>query len=454
MKKNILLINPNWTKSKKEKQFQYNRAWQPLDITIAASMCENKGFKVKIIDNNVEFYSSEQIGIISKKFDKIFVTTSPYDRWQCPHFDITPFFDTIQNIVKDRLYIMGPHVTERYEAFLKYTQAKACILGEPEETIVALCCQQDDNFSEIEGIAYNQDDKIILNSKKNYFSNINEMPYPAFNLLPMTKYYYEFMGENFAILESSRGCPYKCSFCYKGMFGSKVRQKNVFRMIDEVKYVIKKFSVKNIYFLDLEFGLNKNFLTSFCELIIQQKIKLNWCCQTRVNDVDKDILKLMKSAGCSLIHFGIESGSKKILLDIGKNITLSNAQKAVYRSEEAGIRTAVFLNFGFPFETRNDMEKTINFAIKLNPTYVSFHLIAPFPGTEIAKKSDINTESFPINKYPSYNFVHHELMPLKRILMKAYIKFYLRLSYISKFFKYGYKLNIKQILLFLRMLKG
>lgn len=452
----ILLINPDWTGIKRQKQPQFKRIWQPLDLATAAAMLEQDGFSVQILDNNIERLSPQAIGQRAAGCDKVFVTSTPYDRWQCPSLDIRFFFNTIKNIPSRKLYLMGVHVTERPEAILKRSRARLAILGEPEQTILDLA-RLDISLEippDIPGIAYFKGDRFIRSSPRGFIKDLDQLPSPAYHLLDMGRYYYEFLGRDFAIMEGSRGCPYSCNFCYLGMYGTRFRQKSPERLLNEVSYVTDQFQVKNIYFMDLEFALNRAFVRSFCEELIRHDMTINWCCQTRVTDVDNDLLQLMKKAGCSLIHFGVEAGSHRILRETGKGIRVSDCVEAISMAHENGIRTALFMNFGFPGETRSEMQSTIDLAVRLNPTYASFHLIVPFPGTRLAKELNVDPEMFPAHLYPHYNYIHHDLKTLKSVLRRAYLRFYLRPSYLIGFLKRQMRPGLDQSRLFFRLLKG
>ena len=424
----ILLVNPDWRGIGRQKQAQFKRIWPPLDLANAAALLEEKDFSVRILDNNVERMRPESIGILAEGYDKIFVTSTPYDRWQCPSLDIGFFFDTVSRIPRERLYLMGAHVTERPRPILQKTRARAAILGEPEQTILDLALRDTGSEvpEEVPGIAFFRESGMITTLPRKHFPNLDALPFPAYHLLSMNRYFYEFMGNHFAIMETSRGCPFHCSFCYLGMYGKVFRRKSLPRVLEEIRWATTRYRVKNIYFMDLEFGLDRDYLLSFCrELVLRNNMGIQWCCQTRVTDMDVEVLKWMKKAGCGLIHFGVESGSDRILKQTGKGITISDCERAISLTRAAGIRTAVFMNFGFPGETKAEMEATIRLAVRLNPSYAAFHLIVPFPGTKIASDADVDYADLPSHLYPHYN-EEHDLAFLKRMLRKAYFRFYLR----------------------------
>lgn len=451
----ILLINPHWQGIRRQMQPQFKRLWQPLGLALAAALLIKDGFSVQILDNNVDRLSSSAIARLAQNFEKVFVTSTPYDRWQCPSLDIQFFFDTLSHIPRKRLYIMGAHVTERPEAILRQSGARAAILGEPEQTILDIARKDggDEISVDIKGIAYLKGDQLVKTAPTN-LADLNQLPYPAYHLLKMDQYRYEFMGKNFAILEGSRGCPHGCHFCYLGMYGSRFRQKSLDRLVDEVRYVNHRFQIQNIYFMDLEFGLNRKYLISLCKALAELNLGLQWCCQTRVTDVDEEVLKWMKKAGCRLIHFGVEAGSDRILGQTGKGITVADCVRALDLTRKADIRTALFMNFGFPGETIEEMNATIDLAIRLNPTYAAFHLIVPFPGTKLAQQTGLDMAAFPPHLYPHYNFMDHDLKALKSILRRAYLRFYLRPSYLFGFMSRQMRPRMGQGKLFLRFLKG
>jgi radical SAM superfamily enzyme YgiQ (UPF0313 family) len=350
------------------------------------------------------------------------VTSSPYDRWQCPALDISFFYDTIRHIPRERLIVMGAHISERLDVSLRATGAAAAVVHEPERTIVDMC---------VEGLVAGAPGVAMLDGDRVHRGpaplpvDLDAMPFPAFDKLPLTRYYYELMGRNFAILEGSRGCPYRCSFCYLGMYGNRFRQKTAGRFFEEIRWAVTRHGVRNLYFMDLEFALNRRFVRELCEMILRSGLSFNWCCQTRVTDVDEELVALMKRAGCSLIHFGIESGSERLLRETGKKISIEAAANAIAVTNRQGVRSALFMNLGFPGETAADVKATRDLARTLEPSFASFHIVIPFPGTPLARRTALPVLG--AEKYPqSMAASEAEFGRLKRELRRCYMEFYLR----------------------------
>ena len=429
----VLLVNPHWSTLKKQRQGQFRRAWPPLDLALAAQMLEDNGIDATILDNNVERRSPADVGRLAAGFDLVFVTSSPYDRWQCPALDITFFYDTLRHIPRDRLVVMGAHISERLEVSLRATGALAAIVHEPEATILDICLHGVRRGAP--GLAV-LDDEGFHRGPEPRPLDLESAPMPALHKLPRSRYYYELMGRDFAILEASRGCPYRCTFCYLGMYGNRFRQKSVPRFLAEIRRAVTDLGCRNLYFMDLEFALNRRFVVQLCEAILAEGLRFNWCCQTRVSDVDDELVALMKRAGCSLIHFGIESGSARVLRDTQKKITLEEAEQAIAVTNRHGVRSAVFMNVGFPGETADDVRATREFAVKLAPSFASFHIVIPFPGTPLARAvpaPELTPERYPQSAAPN----EEEFARLKRELRRCYARFYLRPAQIRRMWRDG-----------------
>lgn len=444
----VLLINATWEVLVSRKGKRYNRFFPPLDLLTSAALLEKEGIEVEVFDANISGLSPSEIAHHASRFDKVFITSTPYYNWQCPNIDFDVFLNFIKPFNKKNLYLMGTHCSVYPEKVLQLTEVAGIIRGEPEYTILEIC--QDKASKDIQGLTFKMDGGIISNPDRD-LPPLDQVPMPAYHLLNPKKYGYELLGDNLMVFEGSRGCPYKCIFCLQVMYGNRYRRKNVSKLIAEVDYAVQKLGVENGYFYDLEFTLNKDLVNKLCDHLIKKKYNFSWTCQTRADSVDPQILKKMKEAGCKLIHFGVETGSEKILELLNKKITLQQIKQGIEMTKQAGIETAGFFLFGFPGETEVDFMKTIDIAKRLDLTYTSFHVAIPYPGTEFFNLLETNNSCL---DFPEAYTKEHPLEELKSVARKAFLQFYLRPKYIfSRIFKGNPRSWLKQLRLFINFVK-
>ncbi|HUU39655.1 MAG TPA: radical SAM protein, partial [Desulfatiglandales bacterium] len=277
----------------------------------------------------------------------------------------------------------------------------------------------------------------IYQTTKPVPSDLSKLPAPAFHLIDPSKYLYELLGSPFTLFETSRGCPYKCTFCLKAMYGPGVRFKPIEQIMAEIDMAVTRFGFRYGYFIDLEFTSNRDHAMAVCDELIDRRYPLKWCCQTRADALDAGLLRKMKKGGCSLIHFGVESGSPRILKEIKKGMSGKTIEEGVRLTRDFGIETACFFMLGFPGESTSEMEETLRFAKRLNPTYASFHEATPYPGTILWSASGVS----PVSPYFNMPFSSHcegqDPISLEGMLKRAYMSYYLRLSYILDRIRYG-----------------
>lgn len=395
-----LFINPNWKELVSRKGKIINRPWPPLDLLNCAAVLEKNGIDSEILDARAKNYSLEYINNKIKEVDFVFITSSPLDRWQCPNLEIEDFISFVKTLVnKEKIYLLGVHATLNPEQLLNATKAKGVIAGEPEFAVLPIC-QNKTNSNIIEPIEV----------------DLDQLPMPAYHKIDLNDYYYEPMGQRFVLLETARGCPNQCIFCLKVMYGQRIRFKNIAKVKEEIDYVVGKLEAKNLYFFDLEFTLDKSRVKELAEYIIQKGYKFNWCCQTRADAIDQELLDLMHQSGCTLIHFGIEAGSQRVLDATQKRISLDKIKTGLKMTRKAGITSLGFFMLGFPGETEAEMNQTIDFAKEIDPDFASFHAFVPYPGSKIVENNQ------GVNLSPDKH--------VDQIAKKAFWQFYLRPSYI------------------------
>lgn len=413
----VLLVNPSWDGRVSQKGRRFNRAWPPLDLLNCAAMLEQEGLSVSLIDARAVPTPLHAIQEAAARHDLVFVTSSPIDRWQCPNLDLGPFLAVTNLVEPEKLHVMGAHGTVAPDELLNMTRARAVIRGEPELTVRALCRGMDP--SEVPGVTH-LSGGTILNNPEGPPLDLTSLPMPAFRLLDLRRYRYEILGDRFVLLESTRGCHYRCHFCLLKMYGKGYRRKDPDQVVREMTDLVREAGARTGYFIDLEFTAARDYVWNVCERLAAAGLPFEWACQTRADYVDGPLLKLMKRAGCRLIHFGVESGSARVLATTNKRITLEQIEQGIAETKRAGIDQACFFMFGFPGETQEDMDATIAFAKRLNPTYASFHAVSPYRGTTLFEMSGSR------ELFPEVFSKEHDSAFLQGIVNRAFQEFYLR----------------------------
>lgn len=317
------------------------------------------------------------------------------------------------------------------------------VKGEGEYAMLDLV--QNKPLRDIKGITFRENATIIDNPNRLPIKDLDSLPYPARDLLPMDKYFSAGCKKtpNDYIL-TSRGCPYGCIFCADYIVhGKKFRYRSPENIIKEIEVLVNKYKIKEFDIIDDDFTLLPDRVNDFCELFIKKKLnkKLIWRCSNgvRIDKLSLSLLKKMKEGGCYMLSLGIESGNERILKNIKKGITLDQARRAVKWCKQVGIETRGLFMLGNLGEDGNTMNDTIEFAKELDFNTVTFHITIPFPMTEYWKIIKQEGKLYAKNwvDYIAYEkavFEHGNLTPelLLKMQRKAYHAYYLRPKVILK----------------------
>jgi radical SAM superfamily enzyme YgiQ (UPF0313 family) len=269
--------------------------------------------------------------------------------------------------------------------------------------------------------------------------DLNSLPFPKWDSFPVKKFsYYPALKEKpfFPIL-ASRGCVYKCNYCpYVAAY--KYRERSVENVFDEIIYLKNRFNVHAILFRDPLFGANRDFVVRLCEKILHKNIILRWACETRLNLLDKELLKLMARAGLRVLNTGVESGDITLQRKSTRIPVAQQHQEDIVRfCDKLGIRMTAFYIIGLPEDTREGILKTIAYAKKLNTHVAQFFVHTPFPGTEYFEQIKGIIEEKDWQKFDCYTpVVKHKSLSRKEIIdlkEKAFLSYYYRPAYFLSF---------------------
>ncbi|MFC2010284.1 B12-binding domain-containing radical SAM protein [Chloroflexota bacterium] len=393
---NIALVNPAQSSA-------YSQP--PLGLALIGAVLEKEGYSVTILDANVLNLPPEVVVPLVSDADVVgFTAMTP---------TINTAIATARHLKKVRpdlpVVLGGAHATLLPEETLTAApDIDAVIRGEGEETVVELmrALENKQSLSGIAGISYRKDGEVISNPARSGLVDLDSLPFFAYHLLPWRKYKphppYGW-ALPFAVTITSRGCPYKCTYCSKPVFGSKFRAQTAGRVVEEITYLQKSLGIKELAFYDDVFTLDKKRTHAIADEIIRRGLKIHWSCETRVNLVDKELLHHMKQAGCYSIAYGIESGSPDILKALDKDITLEQVEEAVRISREVGLQNIGYFMLGSPGESPKTIKQTIQFAERLKLDYAQFSVTTPFPGTRLY---DLYMENRKDEKIPWESFIY------------------------------------------------
>lgn len=377
----------------------------PLGIASIAAVLRNNDIKVSIYDTSwndsfddlaleIKKYRPDIIGITSNtmNFNKSLKVAS-----------------VVKNIDKNiKVCLGGPHPTAMPELTLKNQNVDYVVIGEGEVVFFNLLkyLEGKKDIGSINGLGYKIGDKLKISNQTSFIENLDALPLPARDLLPMEKYLritppIPLPAPSTSIL-TSRGCPFNCSFCQpllRSLFGPKVRRRSPSNVLDEMEHLIEKYRIRSIDFQDDTMGYDKKWLEEFNREMKERDINIKWRCENRVDQSSPEVLKLMKDSGCINIVYGVESGSQRILDEVlRKMIKIEQTITAFKECSKLGITTRANFMIGSPTETRENIQESINLMKKIKPDMIMVHMTSPMMGSDlykIAKEQDLlATENF------------------------------------------------------------
>jgi radical SAM superfamily enzyme YgiQ (UPF0313 family) len=445
--KKILLINPPYAHyDGVEGQGGKNA---PLNLAYLAAFVRERiqHTEVKIIDAEA----------LELKFHVIYEKANKFSPDLIGITFPTPVYNNVKKICQDikkndkaiRIVLGGPHPSALPIETLNEFACDFVVIGEGEQTFFDLitALKKSQPLDLIPGIAYKDNGKISINQPRELIRDLDQLPFPAKDLLPLEKYYLpptkRIRKDNATNMITSRGCPYNCNFCMaKKVWGNKTRLRSVSNVINEIRLNIETFKMTEFSFHDEFFTLKRDRVFELCKTIVTEGMDISWVCMARAGSVDLKMLKMMKEAGCGKIGFGFESGSERMLKLMNKKINLTEAIESVRLCKKAGIKVFGAFILGYPGEDIQSIQETVDFASKLDCDTVAFFIAIPYPGTALYDdalekgylKKPVNWNEFaPVSNLESPlnipNFTPDELIEWKK---NAYKKFYFRPRYILK----------------------
>lgn len=338
----------------------------PMGPLYLAACLEKEGFSVKIFDTSFKLTKEETVAIVKKEKPKLIAISALTS-------NIRGAVQLVRALRQDGYHgsigLGSHHVTSDPDFLRRYPIFDFGVVGEAEITLPKLAKRIICDGEEVKGLIQGELPR-----------DLDALPWPARHLVDFKRY------ENFMLnsISASRGCPYKCLFCSLPALSKVIRFRNPVDVVKEMKAVYRLNGSKHFMFMDDCFTVNRKYTVALCQEMIKQKTKFSWHVQTRVNLVDDELLKLMKKAGCTKILFGVESGNDRVRNKIvNKRISKEQIIRAFKLTRKNKIEGDMYLMLGFPSETKEELEETVNFPKKVPANLVGAHITIPMPGTKL-----------------------------------------------------------------------
>ncbi|MDD1775207.1 MAG: B12-binding domain-containing radical SAM protein [Methanobacterium sp.] len=428
----------------------------PMNLMYLASSLEKESCSVKIVDDDLLQMGFEKVSEMAGKLNPQLVgvtaTTSTIK-------SALKYVELVKNILPHSLTVIGgPHTTFMPSETLKSSEnLDAVVIGEGEETMVDLAnhsTKNSQNLDEVKGIVYRdlKSGNIKTTPERPLINDLDSLPFPARHLVPFDSY--GTPQKQTGGIITSRGCVYNCNYCSSSLImGKKFRSRSPDNVVDEIEELINQYQISDIGFMDDTFMLNKKRADDIADEIKARGLDFSFVASSRVDRVDHSLLQNLKSAGLKTIYYGIESGSQRILDLMKKGITLKNAEDAVKSAKNVDLEVLTSFILGYPGETEEDMNKTIDFSTKLDSDYCQYSILTPFPGTpiynELKEKDLIDNDEWdeytvlkPVLKYDEMGLNKNMV---ERKLAIAYLKYYARPKYLLNH-RHMFKVMLKTII--------
>jgi len=415
-----------------QRQEAWGTSWAPLTLALIAAVLREDGFKVSLKDCSNDEISFEQLEKEIRAFQPKLVVVNTSTPSIDSDLEVAGIVKRIDKDIKTVFFGIHPSALPE-ETFNGNTDVEFIAAGEPEYTIrdFAIALRDKLPIDSVRGLIYRADNnRITYNEKRPFIEDLDELPYPAWDLINTNGYKLPITNRPFLLVLTGRACPYPCTFCAAGAFyGKKPRFRSWQKVVAEIKYVREKYNIQDFLFWSENAVFNKEQMYNIARGLEREVPGVRWVCNARVDIVDEDLLKTMKRAGCWMIGYGIEAGTQRILDLMKKGIRVEDIERAVKLTKDVGIEVTGHVIVGYPGETRDDILKTMKLLKKVDPDYIQVYCSVPFPGSdlyEMAKKTNWLTsndwsmyeQNFSVLKTPQLS--PQDVMALRERVIKSF----------------------------------
>ena len=413
----------------------------PYTLAILASLLRQRGQQVRMVDLTA---SRQSVDTLMAALDRegfvptliLFPSTTP---------TLAADVDAMAKLrarYGAPMFCFGPHAsTTPAESMARAPQVDGMFVGEPEDAVLELAALSSVNeIGNVAALTYRRGDEVIPHRAHGSFTGFLTAPVPAWDLLDLSQYSLPLVNKSYVIVETSRGCPYTCDFCVAPIHqGHKFRERSATAIVDEMAFIVRTHGVKFFYLWGDTVTLNVKSFSAICEEIIARGLDVQWFGNARADNLqDPEFVDRLKRSGCWMLALGIETESDDTRKDMMKRLESEKIRTALINMRAAGVKSFGFFILGYPGEDVAALDRTIGYAIDLDPDFANFYPAVPYPGTELYNKAKrdglLASEDWTKMEYSYYLLKGNGLD--EKVVMdavnRAKRRFFLRPSYLAR----------------------
>ncbi|MEW5984938.1 MAG: radical SAM protein [Acidobacteriota bacterium] len=395
--RHILLLNPPvvngvaYTRQGRcqEREEVLGTTKPPYTLALLAALFRERGLDVRLVDQTAERLDTE--ALIRRLRGEHFSPTLVLFCSATPTLEAdAAAVGLLKRALGAPVVSFGPHASAApLESMQRAPGVDAMLVGEPEDGALALA--ELDSWRELDrvpSLTFRRDGAIVPHRAHGSFQGFRSMPYPAWDLLPLDRYRVPLENRPYLIVETSRGCPYSCDFCVAPIHqGHTFRERSAESLVDEIERGKRTLGIERFYLWGDTVTLNAKSFSRFCDVLIERNLGIRWFGNARADNlVDPAFVRRLRRSGCWMLSLGIESESDDTRKNMLKKLERQKIVAALRNMREAGIRSFAFFILGYPGDTRESIERTLEYALDIDPDYANFYPAVPYPGTDLYEK--------------------------------------------------------------------
>lgn len=415
-----VLLTHSYFLEEDDKEAKIMKPYAPLGLLYISAYLKENNLKNTVFDSTFSSFKKQLTFIEENKPKIVAIYTNLMTKINV--IKLVKELKSKTNYGNPKVILGGPDITYNIENYLK-TGADFLVIGEGEQTSLELyqAILNNTDFSNIDGIAYSQNGKVIKTSERTKMKSLADLPLPNRNAIDFQPYldtWKKYHKNSSMTVSTQRGCPYTCKWCSTAVYGQSYRRRPAKMVVNELKMLKETYNPDAIWFVDDVFTVSHKWIREFHEEMKRVQFSIPFECITRAERLNDEILDLLEEIGCFRIWIGAESGSQKIIDAMDRRVDVDVVKQAIQKTNKKGIESGTFIMVGYPGEDQTDIEKTIQYLKDANPTQYTITVAYPIKGTSLYNEIENK-----ITKQPNWETSTDREIDFKRTYSRKYYNY-------------------------------